>query len=68
MVASKKKKAGKGKGSKSKAKVQKEVVRDEKVEEVQNLVAPPAPSAPEPQALPPGEVTDPQVSIETKGD
>jgi len=53
MVVSKKK-AGKGKGSKAKAKAQ-------KVEKVQNLVAPSAPPAPEPQALPAGEVTDPQV-------
>jgi hypothetical protein len=60
MVASKKK-AGKGKGSRTKKKVQ-------EVQEVQNLVAPSAPPAPEPQALPSGEVTDPQVSNETKGD
>ena len=66
-MVSSKKKAGKGKGSKAKAKAQKEVVRDENVQEVQNLVAPSAPSAPEPQALP-SEVTDPQVSNETKGD
>ena len=68
MVASKKKKAGKGKGSKTKARVQKEVVRDEKAQEAQNLLAPPTPPAPEPQALPATEVTDPQVSNETKGD
>ena len=63
MVASKKKKAGKGKGSKAKAKKE---VREKGVEEVQNLLTPSVPPAPEPQALPPGEVTDPQVS-ETKG-
>jgi hypothetical protein len=73
MVVSKKK-SGKGKGSKAKKKAQ-------EVQEVQNLVtqsAPPEPGlqasepqgseskASEPQAMPAGEVTDPQVSIETK--
>lgn len=74
MVASRKS-AGKGKGSKGRAKAQKEVVRHEKVEEVQTLLASAPPPEPvpqatatpstEPQALP-SEVTDPQVSNETK--
>lgn len=66
MVASKKK-TGKGKGSKSKAKGE-PAVQDTRAEEAHGLLTTSAPPAPEPQALPQGEATDPQVPSETKGD